>query len=190
MSSHQFTRPGQVAPDRPAADACMVCGQPEATHNPAARPFETEQQVRELPSVRAVYDAFSRDPGPGKMAPHNHRMLCEALSAAGVELGAYDHRIVSWLATWEPQTVAVIAGWVQRAASRPGPGRGLALVELSRADLALILDALTDTRNALDPEGGRDCADCAAQAGQCQRHRDDRRRAAECNSLHARLAGA
>ena len=154
-------------------------------------PYETEQQVRQLPTVRAVYDAFDRDPGPGKMAPHNGRLLCEALSAAGVDLGAYDHRIVSWLATWEPQTVAVVAGWVQRAADRPGPGRGLVLVELSRADLALILDALTDTGNALDPEGRRDCADChEAQPGQCQRHRDDRRKAAECNSLHARLAGA
>jgi hypothetical protein len=30
--SHAFTRPGQVAPDRPARDACMVCGQPEAAH--------------------------------------------------------------------------------------------------------------------------------------------------------------
>ena len=115
MSGHQFTRPGQVAPDLPAPDACMVCGQPEAAHNPAAGPFETEAQARELPAVRAVYDAFCRDPGPGKMAPHNHRMLCEALSAARVDLGTYDHRIVSWLATWEPQTVAVIAGWVQRA---------------------------------------------------------------------------
>jgi hypothetical protein len=108
-----------------------------------------------------------------------------------VDLGAYDLRIVSWLAGWERQTVAVVAGWVQRAAIRACLARGLVSVELSRADLALILDALTDTRNALDPEGVRDCADCReAQAGQCQRHRDDRRKAAECNSLHARLAGA
>ena len=49
------------------------------------------------------------------MAPHNQRMLLDALAAAGVYLGAYDHRIVEWLATWEPQTVAVIAAWVQRA---------------------------------------------------------------------------
>ncbi|MCW2898853.1 MAG: hypothetical protein JWO67_1118 [Streptosporangiaceae bacterium] len=31
-ADHAFTRPGQVAPDRPARDACMVCGQPEAAH--------------------------------------------------------------------------------------------------------------------------------------------------------------
>jgi hypothetical protein len=29
---HRFIRPGQVAPDRPAPDACMQCGQPEAAH--------------------------------------------------------------------------------------------------------------------------------------------------------------
>lgn len=86
-------------------------------------PYETEQQVRELPAVRAVYEAFDRDPGRGKMAPHNERLLREALSAAGVDLGAYDLRIMSWLAGWEPQAVAVIAGWVQRAAARPGPDK-------------------------------------------------------------------
>jgi hypothetical protein len=78
-------------------------------------PFETERQARELPAVRAVYSAFRADPGVGKMTPHNQRMLLDALAGAGVYLGTYDHRIVEWLAGWEPQTVAVIAGWVQRA---------------------------------------------------------------------------
>lgn len=32
MSSHRFTRPGQVAPDRPRPGKCMTCGQPEAAH--------------------------------------------------------------------------------------------------------------------------------------------------------------
>ena len=78
-------------------------------------PFESEADARALPAVREVYDAFDRDPGAGKMTPHNHRLLCEALTAAGVDLGSYDHRIALWLAGWEPQVVAVIAGWVQRA---------------------------------------------------------------------------
>jgi len=30
--SHVFVRPGQVAPELPAPDACMVCGQPERAH--------------------------------------------------------------------------------------------------------------------------------------------------------------
>ena len=83
-------------------------------------PFETEEQARLLPAVRAVYAAFRSDPGTGKMTPHNHRMLCEALTEAGVELGVYDHKIMLWLAGWEPQTAAVIASWVQRASQHGG----------------------------------------------------------------------
>ncbi len=78
-------------------------------------PFETERQARELPAVQAVYDAFDRDPGVGKMAPHSHKMLIGACVAASVELGAYDRRIILWLSGWEPQTCAVIAGLITRA---------------------------------------------------------------------------
>jgi hypothetical protein len=113
---HQFTRPGQVAPDRPAPDACMICGQPEAAHaSPAAGPFETERQASASPQVCAVYEAFDRNPHVGGMAVDNHKMLCEALTAAGVELGAWDHRILLWLAGYEPSTCAVIAGLISRA---------------------------------------------------------------------------
>jgi hypothetical protein len=78
-------------------------------------PFESEAEVRALPAVKAVYAAFDASPGVGKMQPRNQRMLLDALAGAGVYLGAYDHRIAEWLSGWEPQTVAVIAGWVQRA---------------------------------------------------------------------------
>ena len=81
----------------------------------ARGPFETDRQVRETPAVRSAYLAFEADAGPGKMAPHNERMLTEAISAAGVTLGAYDARIVRWLAMWEPETAAVIAGIITRA---------------------------------------------------------------------------
>ena len=98
----------------------------------APGPFDTEQQARQLPAVRAVYDAFDRDPGVGKMAPPNLRMLLDALAGAGVYVGAYDIQIAQWVAGWEPQTVAVIAGWVQRAGQaaaredeRPGAATAL-----------------------------------------------------------------
>ena len=78
-------------------------------------PFESEQEVRQLAAVRAVYDAFDRDHGPGKMAPHGHRILEEACEAAGVKIGAYDHRILVWLARWGPATCAVAAGLITRA---------------------------------------------------------------------------
>jgi hypothetical protein len=86
----------------------------------SSQPVETEADARALLAVRAVYAAFDADHGVGKMTLHNHRMLCEALTAARVELGAYDHRIMLWLAGWEPQTVAVVASWVQRASQDAG----------------------------------------------------------------------
>jgi hypothetical protein len=80
-------------------------------------PLETERQAQELPAVRAVYEAFRASPGVGRMAPRNHRMLEEACSAAGVEPGAFDHRILLWLAGFEPTTCAVVAGLIGRAAA-------------------------------------------------------------------------
>jgi hypothetical protein len=66
-----------------------------------------------------MYEAFRAAPGPGRMDAHNARMITQACDAAGVELGAYDRRIVAWLAGWEPQTCAVVAGMITRA----GAGR-------------------------------------------------------------------
>ena len=84
-------------------------------------PYETRQQARETPAVRAVYEAFDRDHGPGKMIPHNLRMLTSACAAAGVQTGAYDEQTLMWLAGWEPETCAVIAGLVIRAARHAAP---------------------------------------------------------------------
>lgn len=43
--------------------------------------------------------------------------LRSILAAAGVELGAYDERIVRWFAGWDWGMFAVIASWIQRAAT-------------------------------------------------------------------------
>jgi hypothetical protein len=117
--NHPYVRPGQVAQDRPAPDRCMQCGQPGTVHT--APPLETERQARELPAVRAVYDAMHAHTGRIDAA-HRERieamcsgMITDACKAAGVEMGAYDQRIVSWLGNWEPQTCAVIAGLITRA---------------------------------------------------------------------------
>jgi hypothetical protein len=78
-------------------------------------PFATEREARELPAVRAVYTAFEEDPGAGKMTPPNLSMLEDVCVTAGVELGAYDRRILAWLANYEPQMCAVICGLISRA---------------------------------------------------------------------------
>ena len=110
-----FVRPGQVAPDQPAADACMRCGRPGSDHH--AGPFETERQALDTLAVRAVFTAFEAAPGQGRMQPPNLAMLRAACEGADVELGAYDLRILAWLAGWEPQVCAVVAGLITRASS-------------------------------------------------------------------------
>lgn len=84
-----------------------------------AGPYETEAQARA--AAAPVYQAARASGRRGVLAEGNHRLLCEALSAAGVELGAYDHAIIEWLAGWEPQACAVVAGLITRAAHA---GRG------------------------------------------------------------------
>jgi hypothetical protein len=72
-------------------------------------------------------------------APSPRERMLEAL--AGVELGAYDRRILDWLLTWEPSTLAVIAGWIKRARRDAGaecPGcerRGLDIRQEANGDL-------------------------------------------------------
>ena len=96
---------------------------PAALDVPEAPPVQTERQARQLPAARAVYAAFEADPGPGKMTPHSRAILAAAFEAADVELGAYDRFIADWLATWEPATCAVVAGWITRAAAGREAGR-------------------------------------------------------------------
>lgn len=73
-------------------------------------PFETSDEAS-----AAARAAAGEPEHPTAVA--NGRLLWRELGAAGVEMGAYDQKVVEWLANWEPATVAVIAGWVSRAAS-------------------------------------------------------------------------
>ncbi|WP_141579637.1 hypothetical protein [Actinomadura sp. WMMA1423] len=74
-------------------------------------PYETDQQAAD--TVSHVY-AHART-APGTMGRLSLDQLTAACEAAGVELGAYDLRILRWLAGWEPETCAVIAGIILRA---------------------------------------------------------------------------
>jgi hypothetical protein len=74
-------------------------------------PFETEDQARMLPEVRAMHEAFRAGTGTLSGEP----MLTAACEAAGIELGTYDRRIIAWLGNWEAQTCVVLAGIIRRA---------------------------------------------------------------------------
>jgi hypothetical protein len=82
-----------------------------------AGPYRTEREARETPAARAVYEAVRADPGVGKMTPHNLKLMLDAVGAARVQVGAYDVRILEWLANYEPEIAVVIAGLITRAAS-------------------------------------------------------------------------
>jgi hypothetical protein len=93
-------------------------------------PLETAQQARELPQVRAIYDAMHASHRRGASDERCARLIEQACRAAGVVLGAYDRRIIAWLSQWEPQTCAVVAGLIQRAYRA---GRDAATLDHSRA---------------------------------------------------------
>lgn len=81
-------------------------------------PYETAAGARQAPGVQAIYDtARSAPPGQRLMDAGNARMITTACDQAGLELGAYDRRIIAWLGGWEPEIAAVIAGLITRAAA-------------------------------------------------------------------------
>jgi hypothetical protein len=80
-----------------------------------AGPFDTEREAR-----AAAHAAIPPAAGRSILtAAESRQMLSRTLEDAGVRMGRYDDRIAEWLTQWEDATVAVIAGWVQRAATRP-----------------------------------------------------------------------
>lgn len=57
---------------------------------------------------------------PGRMAALNYRDLLTAVKDAGLELGAYDDRVLRWLAGFEPAATMAVAGLIARG--RPPAG--------------------------------------------------------------------
>lgn len=134
---------------------------------PPLGPFETEQEALGSPAVRAIYGAMRASSRRGVMAEQGHRLLEEACEAAGVEVGAYDHKIIVWLAGFEPQASAVITGLITRARPSALP---------DAADMDTIRQALADAvaYRALTAL----CAGCSATPEGCADHRGDAERAA------------
>jgi len=120
-------------------------------------PYETEREARA--DVQHIFDS-----PPGSWGDGMRRLLEDACGAAGVQLGAYDHRILLWLAGWEPQTCAVIAGLITRAAA----GR------LTGPQRSTVLDALEDAATLRTERAAAYCYACSSHpAGACDEHVDD-----------------
>lgn len=62
-----------------------------------------------------VYETARSSNERGIAARINNERLLAALTEARVTAGAYDRRILAWLAGWEPEVGQVVIGWVERA---------------------------------------------------------------------------
>lgn len=85
-------------------------------------PFDTEAQVLALPYVQAVYEAAHESNRHGVLREGAESILLAACADTGVEPGGYEARMIRWLADFGPQTCAVFAALIRRAAyGKPGP---------------------------------------------------------------------
>lgn len=77
-------------------------------------PIETEPFRDRAETTRRMNLAFTNEVR-ALLAHEDAAILLDELAAAGVELGAEDRKIVSWLAGWEYGTLITIASWIKRA---------------------------------------------------------------------------
>lgn len=70
--------------------------------------MSADQGMMAADPIRAV---VTGKPDPGV------KPLLDALDAAGLTLDDADQKVAAWLAGADPQGVAVIAGWVERASA-------------------------------------------------------------------------
>lgn len=78
-----------------------------------AGPYLTEGQA--LADVADVYERCRHSARRGLMDEANLARLRQTCERTGVALGAFDSRILAWLAGYELETCAVIVGLVTRA---------------------------------------------------------------------------
>jgi hypothetical protein len=74
-------------------------------------PFESDRQAH-----AAAIAAIPPEGGRSILSrPQNRRLLEDACTAAGLEIGQFDRRILHWIAEFEDSTCVVIAGLIVRA---------------------------------------------------------------------------
>jgi hypothetical protein len=72
--------------------------------------------------VSAAVPAGPLESDPGGFVPQEERSAMLAGALGGVELGAWDRRVVGWLAGLDTSTAVTIASWIARARDA-GAGR-------------------------------------------------------------------
>lgn len=123
-------------------------------------PYETQEQASQ--AAAGIYAAMRADTAGGAMTRGGRDLVEGACQRAGVTLGAYDRRIVEWLAGIAPEYAAVIAGLAERAAA------------LTEAQLAVLRRLYSDARDFRTEGVGGACKDCDASPEQvCADHQAD-----------------
>ncbi|MDA8321832.1 MAG: hypothetical protein M0030_18780 [Actinomycetota bacterium] len=96
-------------------------GSAEPGRRAGTGPFDSEAQVRELPAVRAIWDrrraAYPRPEASAEIRAAAAGLIEAACERSGVMIGAYDRRLIGWLAGFSPEYCAVFAGLISRAGS-------------------------------------------------------------------------
>jgi hypothetical protein len=115
---------------------------------PHAGPFEAERDAREA-------SLYHTEGGPGSGLSISKANLADLEAAvSSLALGDYDRRILTWLAGWEPATVAVICGFIRRA-------RQVAGLAIKPDELRIVLDAL-DIAADYKRDRADTCSECNA----------------------------
>jgi len=123
---------------------------------------------------------------PGGYCPPEVRQEAFAAALDGVKTGAYDHRVIAWLAWLDDTTCRTIASLLWRcrlAGAAPGS------VVLAPADAEIIRQAFADASawRAWRAEGAG-CEECQRlDPGRCPGHAHDEQLSAAYDSLSARL---
>jgi hypothetical protein len=65
--------------------------------------------------VSAGVPAGPLESGPGGFLPGEERLAVLAGALDGVELGAWDRRVVGWLTELDTPTLVTVASWIARA---------------------------------------------------------------------------
>lgn len=76
-------------------------------------PYATERDV--YPETRPLYETARTSRDFCSLTSLNRARLLTTCAENGVRLGEFDHRILAWLAGFEPETCQVIADIIRRA---------------------------------------------------------------------------
>jgi hypothetical protein len=118
VTGHAFTRPGQVAPDRPAPDRCMQCGLSEAQHVIGGLGLDVSILAREL-SAWSRRDSDRADAGVRQSA----NVAVSAIDRMLADLHRLRGQLVTEVRRFDDATMARVDAMLAEGRARREAGR-------------------------------------------------------------------